>query len=131
MPVLLDTDVAIELLRGSPSALARVAGCGEPIFVSPITAAELYFGAFNSSRPEENAGRVEKFLAEFPEAGLTADAARTFGELKAKLRRRSVQVAPMDLLIAAIALRHGCTLATGIVRHFRNVQDLRVENWIR
>lgn len=62
---------------------------------------------------------------------MTADAARTFGELKAKLRRRSVQVAPMDLLIAAIALRHGCTLATGNVRHFRSVPDLRVENWIR
>ena len=131
MPVLIDTDVAIELLRGNPETLARIAERDESVFVSPITAAELYFGAFNSSRPVENADRVAKFLAEFPEASLTTDAARTFGELKAQLRRQSIQVAPMDLLIAAIALQHGCALATGNVRHFRQIPDLRVENWIR
>lgn len=131
MPVLLDTDVAIELLRGNPETLARIAERNDPVFVSPITAAELYFGAFNSSRPDENAERVAGFLAEFPEARLTADAARTFGELKARLRRQSVQVAPMDLLIAAIALRHNCILATGNVRHFRQIPNLHIENWIR
>ena len=131
MPVLLDTDVAIELLRGNPDTLARIAARNEPIFVSSVTAAELFFGAFNSSRPDENADRVAGFLAEFPEARLTTAAARTFGELKARLRRQSVQIAPLDLLIAAIALRNGCTLATGNVRHFRQIPDLHIENWIR
>lgn len=131
MAVLLDTDVAIELLRGNPDTLARIAARDETVFISLVTAAELYFGAFNSSRPEENAERVETFLAEFPEARLTADAARTFGRLKAELRRQSVQVAPMDLLIASIALRHDCVLATGNVRHFRQIPNLRIENWIR
>ncbi len=53
MPVLLDTDVAIELLRRNPRCLARLSLTEGRIFLSSVTAAELYFGAFNSAHPSE------------------------------------------------------------------------------
>ena len=52
MPVLLDTDVAIELLRGNRYALNALARHEEGVYVSSITAAELFYGAFHSQRPD-------------------------------------------------------------------------------
>ena len=92
---------------------------------------ELYFGAFNSAHPAENAAKVDEFLADFRSVSITNDVAKRFGRVKAELRRKAVQAGPFDLLIASIALENGCSLATGNVKHFRFVPDLRLENWIR
>lgn len=131
MPVLLDTDVAIELLRGNPRCLSRLSQTPEEVLISTVTASELYFGAFNSAHPEENAEIVDAFLGDIKRVSITDKVARRFGRLKAELRRQSVQVGPFDLLIASIALENGCSLATGNVRHFRPIPGLRLENWIR
>jgi len=131
MPVLLDTDVAIELLRGNPRCLARLSRTEGRLFVSSVTAAELYFGAFNSAHPSENADRVEEFLKDIQCLLPTKEVAKRFGEIKAELRRKSIQVAPFDLLIATIALENECVVATGNERHFSRVPGLRLENWIR
>ncbi|MFO7865930.1 MAG: VapC toxin family PIN domain ribonuclease, partial [Candidatus Aminicenantes bacterium] len=37
----------------------------------------------------------------------------------------------MDILIAATALTHNLTLVTNNIRHFKNIPDLRIENWKR
>ena len=131
MPVLLDTDVSIELLRHSQFALSCVAGCNEPLFVSSVTAAELHFGAANSSRPGENMEKARQFLANFRRLTLTDATAERYGLLKAALRRRSVQVSPFDLLIASMALENDCTLATGNARHFKDIDGLRIVDWVR
>lgn len=131
MPVLLDTDVAIELLRGNPKCLSRLSLEQGPVCISTVTASELYFGAFNSAHPAENAAKVDEFLADFKSVSITSGVARRFGSVKAELRRKAVQAGPFDLLIASIALENGCSLATGNVKHFRFVPDLRLENWIR
>ena len=131
MAVLLDTDVAIELLRGNPRCLARLSRTEGRIFVSSVTAAELYFGAFNSEHSVENADRVNEFLKDFQCLLPTKEVAKRFGEIKVELRRNSIQVAPLDLLIATIAIENGCIVATGNERHFRRVPGLWLENWIR
>ena len=131
MPALIDTDVAIELMRRNPYTLECVANFPEAISVSSITASELYFGAYNSAHPEENALKVQRFLDNFPLFTITDETARIFGRTKANLRRRSVQVAPFDLMIAAIAIENSCIIATGNVRHFRPIGDLHIVDWIR
>ena len=131
MPVLLDTDVAIELLRRNPRCLARLSQTEGRIFLSSVTAAELYFGAFNSAHPSENANKVEVFLADFQCLQPTNGVAKTFGSIKAELRRKSIQVGPFDLLIASIALENECSLATGNAKHFRHIPGLQLDDWIR
>ena len=130
MPVLLDTDVAIELLRANPKCLDRLAKTQGPVLVSTITASELFFGAFNSAHPEENARRVTEFLGDLRSVSMTNDTAMRFGRLKAELKRKSVQSGPFDLLIAALALENGCLLATGNTRHFQHIPGLLLEDWI-
>lgn len=131
MPALIDTDVAIELMRRNPYTLDCVAGFAESISISSITASELYFGAYNSAHPEENALKVQRFLDNFSLFTITAETARIFGQMKAALKRKSVQIAPFDLMIASIALENGCIVATGNVRHFRPICDLHIVDWIR
>jgi len=130
MAVLLDTDVAIELLRGNEHTLACVAECSDDVFVSPITAAELYFGAYHSKRVEQNVGKVEKFLGQFRRLTITDEVARVFGATKERLRTKSTMVDSFDLLIASIALAYDCDVATGNFKHFSHVDGLRLINWI-
>ena len=131
MPVLLDTDVAIELLRKNPQCLARLSRTEGRVFISSVTAAELYFGAFNSAHSSENVNIVEEFLADFQCLQPTNGVAKTFGSVKAELRRKSIQVGPFDLLIASIALENECSLATGNTKHFRHIPGLQLDDWIR
>lgn len=131
MPALIDTDVAVELMRHNPFALDCVANFNEAVFISSITASELYFGAYNSAHPDENAHKAKEFIESFTVLTITSETARIFGRMKAMLRRQSTQVAPFDLMIAAIALENGCAVATGNVRHFRNIGELHLIDWIR
>ena len=131
MPVLIDTDVAINLMRHSPYTLDCLANCQETVFLSSISVSELYFGAYNSARPEKNVAILEAFLRNFQMLTITGTVARLFGKLKATLRKQSVQVAPFDLMIGSIALENGCMVATGNLRHFRHIKELQLSDWIR
>lgn len=131
MAVLLDTDVSIELLRHNEHTLDCLARCEDEIFVSTITAAELYFGAYHSQRIEKNVRAVDDFLDQFPRLTISTEATRIFGEWKQRLVRQSTQVDTLDLLIASIALANDCSVVTGNTRHFKNIAGVRVENWIR
>ena len=130
MAVLLDTDVSIELLRRNAHTLDCLANCADEIFVSTITAAELYFGAYHSQRVERNVRAVDEFLRQFPRLTLSDESARIFGEQKQRHRERSAQVDTLDLLIASLALANRCSVVTGNTRHFGNVEGLHLLNWI-
>ena len=129
MAVLLDTDVSIELLRRNAHTLDCLAACEDEIYVSTITAAELYFGAYHSQQVEKNVRAVDEFLKQFPRLTLSDKSSRIFGEQKQRLREKSVQVDTLDLLIASLALANHCTLVTGNTRHFENIKGLRLLNW--
>ena len=130
MAVLLDTDVAIELLRGNAHALDCLAKCKDEIFVSTVTASELYFGAYHSKRVEKNVRAVDEFLRQFPRLTLSDETARVFGEQKQRLQERSSQVGALDLLIASIALVNDCRIVTGNARHFKKIEGITLLDWI-
>ena len=131
IPVLIDTDVAINLMRHNPCTLDRLAQCQDAVFISSISVSELYFGAYNSERPEKNVALLQAFLGNFQVLTITEEVAHLFGKLKASLKRQSVQVAPFDLMIGSIALENGCMVATGNIRHFRHIKELQLSDWIR
>lgn len=130
MAVLLDTDVSIELLRHNTHTLDCLAECEDDIFVSTITAAELYFGAYHSQRVEKNVRAVDEFLKQFPRLTLSDESSRIFGEQKQLLREKSIQVDALDLLIATLAIANHCSIVTGNTRHFENIDGLQLLNWI-
>ena len=58
------------------------------------------------------------------------DSAREFGRIRAELLRSGISVSSIDLLIASVALIYDLTLVTNNISDFRNVPDLRLEDWL-
>jgi tRNA(fMet)-specific endonuclease VapC len=52
-----------------------------------------------------------------------------YGGLRVDLEKRGIVIGPLDMLIAAHALRLGATLVTANFREFRRVADLQCLEW--
>jgi predicted nucleic acid-binding protein len=57
--------------------------------------------------------------------------ARRFAGMKADQEIRGQPRADFDLLIAATAVTHRLTLATGNLRQFQGIPELKVEDWFQ
>ena len=83
-----------------------------------ITASELYFGAYNSSKIKPNLQTAQAFVRSITVLPLTDSALQKFGQLKARLRQAGTPVADFDLLIASVAIAFDLTLITNNTRHY-------------
>ncbi|MGD1064209.1 MAG: PIN domain-containing protein [Terracidiphilus sp.] len=116
MNVLLDTDIAIEILRakdmGIVSRWAGLAGSGADIYSSPIVAAEIWAGA----RPQEHA-TIVRFFDALDCLPADYETGRLAGELLSKYARSHSLEVP-DALIAAAAIQHHAALWTRNRKHY-------------
>jgi tRNA(fMet)-specific endonuclease VapC len=133
---LLDTNVCVEIINGRPAKVrerfeAAVRERHE-VFVSSITAFELWYGAEKSDRKEMTQGRAGIFLRG-PVRLLPFDDedAKYAGEIRGVLELKGRMIGPFDTLIAGQALRRNLIVVTGNAREFSRVSGLRVENWTR
>jgi tRNA(fMet)-specific endonuclease VapC len=123
---LLDTSAVILLpsLR-DPSVLPS-----NPM-ISAITLAELSVGPLVTSSEEERAARLahlQQAEADFEPLPFDADAARSFGQVAASLRRagRKTSARAYDAMIAAIAISNGLPLYTANPDDFAHIDGLTV-----
>lgn len=128
--IVVDTDVCVEILRGNDEIVRRRRKSIENVGVAFMTAAELYFGAFKSQRPEHNKELVGRFLLTVEILHSDIEVLERFGRIKSNLQRRGELLADADVLIAATALSKDAVLATGNIRHYERIEGLRVEDWI-
>jgi tRNA(fMet)-specific endonuclease VapC len=127
---LLDTDTCIYWLKGVQSVREHLEAVGiDMIAISTITVGELYFGAYNSVKVAENLTRAETFVKQIAVLPLSDAALKTFGQIKADLRKQGQVVADFDLLIASTALAEPWILVTNNTRHYARIPGLRLENW--
>lgn len=73
---LLDTDIAIELLRGHNDRVVRQLASKDrnAIFLSTVTVAELLFGALRSWQTERNVAACQQFCSAFQVVPLDQEA---------------------------------------------------------
>ncbi|MGI8437268.1 MAG: PIN domain-containing protein, partial [Chthoniobacterales bacterium] len=81
------------------------------------------------SRGLDRGGSLEDFLRLFSIVDFGSDDARRYAEIRADLERKGTLIGPMDLLIAAHALRLGASLITRNAREFKRVKGLKVQAW--
>ncbi len=128
---LLDTDTCIYWLKGRTPVRERLLAVGwSEISICRITVAELYFGAYNSSKIEQNLATADKFIRSISVLSLTDNALNNFGKIKAKLRQQGKPLADFDLLIASVALSENLILVTNNTRHYERISELNLENWM-
>ena len=128
----LDANTISYFFRGDPQVVDRMlATAPAQLAVPSVVVYELRYGLLRL--PATAVGsRLEalgKFLQplrvlDFDDAGAQAAAG-----LRARLESQGTPIGPHDLLIAAIALRHGASLVTRNVREFSRVPGLQVVNW--
>ena len=125
MPVLLDTTVLIDVLRGRSAVdrLLRLRSSGEVPFVCCINVEEIWRGLRRGD--EEDAGRLLQGLR-------LAELGRPEGQRAGRWRRdaaaRGTTLSQADCLIAAAAVGVGARLVTGNPKHFP-MEELAVEHW--
>jgi tRNA(fMet)-specific endonuclease VapC len=92
--------------------------------------AELWYVVKNSGRFQENAARLNLWMAGMRRLDFIEAAAEEFGGIKAALRRAGRTIPDMDIQIAAIASVHDMTVLTADA-HFGFIAGLRTENWLQ
>ena len=131
MKFLLDTDTCVYLLNGNPSLKKKVEEVGVfSLAISNSVLAELYFGACNSKKTEDNLNRINLFKKNLTILSDSEESALRFGKIKADLRSKGKIIEDFDILIASIAIVNSCILITNNTDHFERIDDLQIENWL-
>jgi tRNA(fMet)-specific endonuclease VapC len=128
---LLDTNICIYIRREKPEGVLRrfrTLRQGEAV-LSVITFGELLYGAAKSTRGAEALRRLAELTDLLPVLGMPAEAAESYGTMRADLERRGEMIGNNDLWIAAHAKAAGLTLVTNDEREFRRVRGLKMQNW--
>lgn len=126
---LIDSDILVYLDRGRVNIQERMYQAGiTNCFVSEISLAELYMGAYKSGDAKMLSflTYVEKKLGILPISSVIP----IYAKLRARLELQGNRLDNMDLFIAATALANDCTLVTHNTRHFARIPGLRLEDWV-
>jgi tRNA(fMet)-specific endonuclease VapC len=129
---LLDTNICIYAIKKKPNlVLEQIKEKSKlGIYISALTVAELEYGIENSTKIEENRISLLKYLSIFNILPFDDKDAIPYGKLKTKLRKEGQVIGPIDMLLAAQALRKDLILVTNNTKEFRRIENLKLENWV-
>jgi len=103
----------------------------ENCFISEITVFELRFGAENSNNPSLSHKAVDGFVNGLSIIPIYGSVGR-YAKEKVRLRKSGRPVNDeFDLLIGVTALENRLTLVTDNIKHFENLEGIKLENWVR
>jgi len=125
MTYVLDTDIAIGYLKGDSETVRKVLGLTE-VFTTVATVAELFYGVYNSDNPKRHKSKLLDFLGGVYLLGFDSRSAEIFGRIKAELRKKGKLACDFDITIASICMANDCTLLTNNLKHYQNIDKLKV-----
>jgi len=126
---LIDTSIWVDVERGrlTPAEVAAVTG-SEPVFLSPVTIAELEFGAQRAAAPGLKQKRLVGLgrLRRSPVLLIDDTTGEIFGRLAAELAAmgRGHEFRVHDLWMASQAVQHGLSLLTRNRKDFEDIPGL-------
>ena len=129
MGFLVDTCVWVDVERGAlaPADVAALTA-SEPVFISPVTLAELRFGAEIAQDPGIRQRRLTALrrLARRPLLPIDGTTGDIFGSLAARIKAagRQHRYRVQDLWLASQALQHDCRLLTRNLHDFEDIPGL-------
>lgn len=131
MIIVPDTNVWIKLLNPGDTPVKdrfRVIS-PETIRLCCVVKAELYFGAYRSTRKRDNLALLEKLFKTYASLPFDDLTAKVYGKIRANLAGSGSPIGPNDLLIAAVALANKAVLITHNTGEFQRVRGLKIEDW--
>jgi hypothetical protein len=119
-PVLVDTDVMVDFLRGYPKAVALVRTHSDRIIFSSIVAAELYAGV----KGDEELTTLDGLFSLFRVVPVSHELARAGGLYK-KGYGKSHGVGLADAIVAATVEAENAELKTLNTKHYPMIKSLK------
>jgi len=119
-PLLVDTDVMVDFLRGNPKAVALVQRYSTRVILSSIVAAELYAGV----RGDEELSKLDSLISIFRVVPVSVELARAGGLYK-KDYVKTHGVGLADAIIAATAKAENADLKTLNTKHYPMIKGLK------
>lgn len=133
MKIFIDTNICIYLINKKSELLIekfRKFKTGE-IGVSSITYSELIYGAYNSAKVQQNLNALSEFFLPLEIIPFDSQAAFTYGQIRATMKKSGIVIGPMDLLIGSHALSMEIPVVTNNEKEFRKIPGLQTINWLK
>lgn len=127
---LLDTNICIALIKANPIVMPIFMAKAVQGYIPTLVLGELYKGVYCSQKVEKNLANLNDFLSLVAIIEFDRAAALEFGLIQGELRRKGQPTGEIDALIAAVARSRFDTLVTNNIRHFQNIEGLKLENWL-
>lgn len=124
---LLDTNIVIALFGNDYSVKKNIAKA-EEIYIPVAVVGELYYGAFKSSKTEENLTHINNFIKANTILTHDAETSKKYGYVKHMLQKKGRPVPENDIWIAAIALHFNLCLISRD-GHFLSIDNLQTASW--
>ena len=119
-PLLVDTDVIVDFVRGYPEAVTLIQTHCASIILSSIIVAELYAGV----RDDEELGKLDSLMSLFRVVPVSIEIARA-GGLYGRQYGKSHGVGLADAVIAATAQAENADLKTLNAKHYPMITGLK------
>ena len=120
-PLLIDTDVIIDYLRGQVDAVSYIEGLTNPLLISVITVAELYSGV----REGDERKALDRFISAFQLVQVD-EAIAVKGGVYRRDYGKSDGLGLADALIAATADAASASLITLNRKHFPMLASVKI-----
>ncbi len=129
---MLDTNICSAIIDQNRLAMVEFYRKYSQCYLVMVVIAELYKGAYCSRQLEENLEDINDFISMIPTiVDLDQDAAEEFDKIQGELKLMGRPTGDLDALIAAVARSRGDILVTNNTRHFINILNLQLDNWLR
>jgi len=130
---LLDTDILSEFLRGNEKVIEKVdAHVSQFGFINLSTIT--YYEILNSllyKEAKKQLTRFENFIELNTVVPLALVKAKIAAVIQSDLRKKGREIGHTDTLIAGTALSNQLQLVTNNTEHFKRIDGLEIDNWLK
>lgn len=121
----IDTNIVIDVFRGRKEVADEITTF-EKVYAPIPVLGELYLGVEKSSRKAHHLTQIEVLLSLSEVVHTSNETAKTYGKIKALLKKKGTPIPENDIWIAALAIEHDLPLITRD-KHFTHLPELVIK----
>ena len=127
-----DTSFLIDIMKSDKEAIKKaeeIEKKGNTIAVTSISIFELFVGVSLSIKQDRERNKINTILKGLPIISFDEDSAIEAGKIFAQKRKNGMLIDPEDSMIAGICSKRNEILITRNIKHFNDIEGLRIENY--
>ncbi len=127
-----DTSFLIDIMKSHKEAIKKaeeIEKNGNTIAVTSISIFELFVGVTLSIKQDRERNKINRILKGLPIISFDGNSAIEAGKIFAQKRKNGMLIDPEDSMIAGICSRRNEILITRNIKHFKDIEGLRIESY--